>query len=635
MGLQRSTEQLFSDLETVHCIDRALADRLPLMLNTQLQGGYFTMPSARTYDAGEVAFGYSYAPPYRIWSAGFQFFNHVEATGNYWVFHGITEGNFGHLGFGDDAERAANVKVILLRKEDGIEFLPEFALGLNDFLGSCRFRSFYGVATQDFLDYNLEMSLGYGCGRIDGVFGGLAWTPFRNSRYLWKGITLAAEYDANNYRRHQHEHARGRTVKSRINAGIQFDFLNYFHATASSLRGEEWSASLGVRYNLGKTQGFFPKTKDPAIYTNPIDHEYLGQGEQDRSREEFAQELAFAFKEQGLDLYSLRLIPEADGKDRLWMRIINIRDREEDTVRDRIERVLGALAPSNLIAMTAVIEADGVPVHEYRFRTKDLVQYSEEKLGEAEFRVVAPLSEVAKTPTDYESTAIYRRRKAIWLFTFKPWMQTFFGSSAGKFKYELGLGMGPEGYLFDQVYYSLYTTWTLFSSTQNMNTQDTLNPSRIINVRTDSLRYNQANSFHVDQAFLQKSWNIGGGWFSRLAVGYFEMAYAGVAAEALYYPVRANWALGFELATLLKRGYYGIGFQHKIRKLTNKGVQYFPYTGLQYFVDFYYQYQPLNLDFKVSAGQFLARDKGIRIEGGHSLALFASACGIHSPLQTM
>jgi hypothetical protein len=122
----------------------------------------------------------------------------------------------------------------------------------------------------------------------------------------------------------------------------------------------------------------------------------------------------------------------------------------------------------------------------------------------------------------------------------------------------------------------------------------------------------------LDQAFLQKTVNWGKGWFSRLAVGYFETAYAGVALENLYYPVNFNWAIGFEGATLLKRQYYGIGFQRKIRKLTEKGVKYFPYTGVQYFVDFYYQYKPLNLDFKINAGQFLARDKGIRIEGGRT-----------------
>lgn len=610
LSLDSSTQQLFRDLHAAHLIDQEINDRLPLFVNYQLQGGYFTMPSARTYRAGDLGFGFSYVPPYRIWSLAFQFFDHLETTGNYWIFSGLTEKNFGHLGFGDDADRAANAKLILLRKEDGFTFLPEFALGWNDFLGSCRFNSFYLAATQDFLPYHLEATLGWGTGRIDGFFGGFAWSPWRKSKYPWKGISFAAEYDANNYRHHSAEHEKGRHVKERINAGIQFRFLNYLRATASSIRGEKIAASLSFDYNLGASKGLYPKIYDPPLYSSPIDHEWLGFI---RSREEFAQQIAYAFKEQGLDLYDLRLIPQSEGKDWLWMRIINIRYREEGVVRDRIERVLGSLMPLNIIGFTVVIEADGVVEHEYRFRAEDLKRYCNGKIGESEFRVIAPLREATKPPNDYDSSLLFRRKKPIWILTFRPWVRNFFGSSTGKFKYEVGLALGPEGYLFDQIYYSVYGTWTLFSSMQNMSDRDILNPSRIINVRTDTLKYNQSNSFHIEQAYLQKSWNLGKGWFSRLSAGYFETAYAGVAGEALCYPVYSNWALGFEVATLWKRDYFGVGFQ-KVRKLTSEGYQFFPYTGLQYFVDFYYEYKPLQIDFKIRAGQFLARDKGVRFE---------------------
>jgi hypothetical protein len=45
-----------------------------------------------------------------------------------------------------------------------------------------------------------------------------------------------------------------------------------------------------------------------------------------------------------------------------------------------------------------------------------------------------------------------------------------------------------------------------------------------------------------------------------------------------------------------------------------------PYIGFQCFAEFYYQYRPFNLDFKASVGQFLARDKGIRVEGGRTFS---------------
>ncbi|MDE3045296.1 MAG: YjbH domain-containing protein [Verrucomicrobiota bacterium] len=612
IGLDPSTEQLFRDLETAEQINKKISDQLPLIVNYQLQGGYFTMPSARTYDAGVLSFGFSYLPPYRVWNLGFQFFDHLETTGNYWIFKGIMDSTFGHLGFGDEADRGANVKLILFKRQDDPDyaFVPNVAIGMNDFLGTCRFKSFYAVATKEFFPWNLEATFGWGMGRIHGFFGGLAWSPWRHSEYFWKGFSFIAEYDANNYEYHVPEHTWGREVKSRINAGLQFNFLKNLRASVSSIRGVDWASSIALNYNLGETKGWLPKIYDPPPYVAPIDHDPLGIL---RSREEFAQELAFAFKEQGLDLYSVRLVPENEGKNRLWIKIINIRYWEEEVVRTRIERVLAALAPKNVQTITAVIEADGLLVHEYRFRTQDLKRYSEEKMGDDEFRIIAPLSEVSKRPKDYDSCQLYKRQKQIWVLTMRPWLTTFFGSSQGKFKYEVGLALGPEGYLWDQFYYCLTGTWSLIASTQNLSSNDILNPSKIINVRTDSLKYNQSNSFHVEQAYIQKSWNMGRGWFSRLGLGYFEVAYAGIAAEALYYPVGSNWAIGFEVAGLRKRDYFGLGFQG-VRKLTSQGYQYFHYTGLQYFVDFYYEYKPFHLDFKVTAGQFLAFDKGIRLD---------------------
>jgi hypothetical protein len=614
LGLDCPASQLFRDLRTVESIDKAIHDSLPLFINYQLQGGYFTMPSARTYNAGIFGFGYAYVPWYNIWSLAFNFFDHIETTGNYWVYRKLLDGNFGHLGFGDYAERAANVKFVLLRKEDGFPYLPGFAVGWNDFFGSKRFSSIYLAATKEFLDYHLEATLGWGHGRIHGFYGGVAWTPWHKAEHWLKGLTFAAEYDANDYKRHGCEHPKGREVKNRINAGIQLDLWDLLRLSGSTLRGTDLAGSVALRYDLGSSKGLFPKIYDVPIHTAPVDTQPLGVL---RTRQELAQEFAYAFKEQGFDLYTLYLVP---GKsDQLWMKVINVRYREEEETRKRIEYVLTALTPSNITGVIVAMEADGVAEHEYRFRVQDLKRYAEGKMGDEELKVIAPLREASGAPSDYDAALLYKRHKRIWILTFRPWMRSFFGSSRGKFKYEVGFSLGTEGYFFDQIYYALYGSYTALASTQNLNaTHDILNPSRIINVRTDSLRYNQSSSFHVDQAYMQKSVNWGQGWFSRLAVGYFETAYAGISLENLYYPVNTNWAIGFEASTLLKREYYGIGFQHKIRKLTNDGVKHFPYIGLQYFVDVYYQYTPLNLDFKISAGQFLARDKGARFEGGRT-----------------
>jgi len=609
-GYENNVTNLFDDLETVAKVDEEINDDLPLIFNYQMQAGYFAMPSARMAKAGVLGFSFSYLPPYRLYNLLFQFFDHLEITGNYWLFNGIEDCALGKT-FGTFCDRAANVKLALLQKQDGLPELPEFAIGFNDFIGSMRFSSFYVVATKTFLDYNLEATLGWGNGRINGFFGALAWSPMRKlDNRFFKNLTFVLEYDANDYEHHSQEHPKGKDVKYPINFGVHYRLLKIFQVKASTIRGKEIAASASFTYNIGETKGFLPKIKDPLPYKSPVNIEPIGLL---RSNKEFAQEIAYAFQEQGFDLYTVVQTVNCKKEDALWMKVINVRYRIEDEVRDRILQILVSLMPENISEVTVVIEADGVPVHQYCFNKYELELYREKRLCDAEVSVISHYSDVTKSPCEYDGAILYRRKKSIWEFTFRPTFRTYWGSSTGKFKYDVGLVAGPQGYLPKQVYYDLQFEYIIKSSTSDIGDRDKLNPSQIINVRSDSIRYVQGNTFKVNLAYLQRSWNLGHGWFARAAAGYFELAYGGFAGEFLYYPAKANWAVGFQAATVWKRNYEGIFFQKKIRLLQGINPTYVDYTGVQYFLDLYYDYKPLNIDLKFSFGQFLAKDKGVRM----------------------
>ena len=254
------------------------------------------------------------------------------------------------------------------------------------------------------------------------------------------------------------------------------------------------------------------------------------------------------------------------------------------------------------------------PVKRIASAREDLMSYHLGVIGEFELNTLAPMIEATKPPSSYDAALLFQRRKKIWVFTLRPRLLTFFGSAKGKFKYNLGLIAAPEGYLFDEIYYKLQLGYSIVSSASDFGDMDRLNPSQLLNVRSDTIRYFQTNSVSVEQAYVQKGWNLGKGWFYRLATGYFEPAYGGVATEFLYYPVRGNWAVGLEAATVLKRRYRGVQFVHKVRKFHGRTPHYLPFIGVQYFLDIYYEFKPLDLEFKVSIGQFLAKDKGVRTE---------------------
>ena len=605
---------LFRDLEMVKKIDREVNDELPIFYNYTMLGGYFNMPSARMAKSGVFAIGAARVKPYDIYGVNFQMFDRLEFSLNYRVYTGMVELNFGKEGFGDDAERIGNVKLGILTPQDGFPFLPEISIGVEDFIGTKRFNSKYVLATKEFLDWNLECTLGWGKGRIRRLFGGAAWSPFRHFQVpILKDISFLAEYDAINYKRHPHEHPSGRRVKSRVNAGISFVGWDTLQLSLSSVRGTELAASGSLRYPIGSSKGFFPKVDNPVAYHSPIDTEPLGII---RSERDFSQEIAYALSDQGLDLYNAFLTYDDEGGKELWLKIVNNRYREERIVRDRIQHVLAALVPSDIKTVIVVIEADALPCQSYYFRAVDLERWRKGIISDFELETLSPMNEVFPQPGEYDSAQIFQRHKPIWTFTIRPRLLTFFGSSSGKFKYNVSAIASPEGYIFNQVYYKFQISYAIKTSMQGIGGPDRLNPSKLLIVRTDTLKYFQTNTFSMEQAFLQRGWNLGKGWFYRLAMGYFEPAYGGGATELMYYPVNSNWAVGLEFAAVLKRYYQGVKFKHNTWQLRDGRYVEVPFVGIQYFLDLYYDFKPLNMDLLVSAGQFLAKDKGVRIDVG-------------------
>jgi hypothetical protein len=609
---QDSPRSLFSDLKEVERVNRELEDRLPLPYNFNVMGGYLNMPSARMPQTGVVCFGGGRVPPYNNYGVNFQIFSRIELSGNYRVYTSVPEANFGSEGFGDDADRIGNIKIALLKPSDGFSWAPSLSVGADDFIGTKRFHSEYVVLTKEWERFNLELSLGWGKGRMKGLFGGAIWTPLRHqSVLLLNRLSLLAEYDCNNYCDHFWEHGDGREVKSRLNGGIAW-ITPWGQLSLGTVRGKALAAFASLQYPLGRSEGLFPKLADPVRYDSPIDTEPLGIC---RPQADFAAHLAYAFADQGLDLYQLSIFFDEKWHKNLWIKVINNRYRKEEVVRERLISLLAALTPSDIESVIVVIEADGVASHSYRFPSPLLQRARQKEIASSEVEILAPMAEPVFPPNPYESILLFQRKKPIWTFSFHPRLLSFFGSAQGKFKYNLGLTASQEGYL-GEFYYYLQGAYSLKSSIQNLSATDRINPSQLIQVRTDTIKYYQNEHPALEEAYLQKSWTLPSSWFARLASGYFEPAYGGAAGELLYAQVDRNWAFGFEGAALWKRRYTGLGFTDTIRKLDGKRLTHVPFTGVQYFANFYYYIPSLQMDIRLKGGQFLAKDKGIRLEVG-------------------
>lgn len=618
------SQNLFNDLMVVEYINWKHAQRMPVTYDFYQQGGYFNMPSARMGEAGEVGFGYSHVHPYKNYSLRAQLFKRLEVSGSYRIFKGVDDPILTPLGFGDLSDKGANVKLAILIPEESEYRLPGLSIGLQDFMGTKNFMAKYIVLTQVFLNYNLEVSLGYGTNRLKKWFGGLIWMPFREKGNCYtKDIAFVAEYDATPYKDPNIEkHPRGRVKKSPINFGVKYRLWDQFDFSMAYIKGHTMAFSVSTYYNFGTTKGFLPKIDIPQPYTAPINVEPIGCL---RPSYVLSQELNYAFREKGFEITQIWLsdqseIDECNPKT-LWIRMVNDVFRSEYDLREQLDYLLAGLIPSDIDKVIVVIESDfGFPLQEYHYNMTYVRQFGDNEMGQQELDLLTSRTEVTY-PNQWLDMELFRNKRECFNIEVLPKTHSFFGSSRGKFKYSLGINAGFNGFLPGDVYYSVLLGYNALSNLHHISPIDRLNPSHLINVRTDIIRYYQQEGITVDEAYLQKNWNIGRGCYTKLALGYFEEEYGGLAAQFLYCPVNKPFAVGFEAAILGKRSYKGLGFTNKVRKLkflpngayilTHK-----KFIGSQGFLDFYYYWDWPNIRFKVMAGKFLANDWGARFEIG-------------------
>ncbi|MBX9745118.1 MAG: YjbH domain-containing protein [Chlamydiales bacterium] len=602
---------LFNDLLIVNYWNQRLAERFPTTFNHLLQGGYFSMPSARMGDEGEVAVGYGYVHPYIHYNVRFQLTNFLEITGSYRIFKGVDDPVLTPMGFGDYSDKGANVKLAIFTPEDSRYRLPGLAVGMEDFMGTCSFKAYYAVLTQVFLEQNMEVSIGYGANRIRGFFGGMLWMPFRKTSWKYlQNLSFALEYDAIPYRDEFIEkHPKGRIKNTPWHIGAKYRIFDSIDLSLCYIRGEKFAFTVSTFYNFGYTKGFLPKIDDVLPYKAPVNNEPIGCL---RPEDLMIQDFSYALRCQGFDLTEAWLSDEC-GDRVLRLYVTNMLYRQELLVLCRLNAILSSLIPDNVDKIIVVINTLAMPIQEYHYDAKFLRMYQNQEIGSYELDTVTPMKEVSY-PNFFCSKLLFKKEREWLNFEVLPRTQTVFGSSRGKFKYSLGLTLCINGFLFNDLYYSIQTGCFFLSNMKKLSDVDRINPSQLVNVRTDIINYYREKTLMVDEAYIEKVWNFRKGWYGRITLGLLEIEYGGVGAEWLYYPVNSNWAIGMSGAIVKKRTVTGIGLTDKARKLHGFVAHYVKFLGTQAFLNLYYDWKCTGLLFKVSAGKFLANDYGVRTE---------------------
>ncbi|MCH9608496.1 MAG: hypothetical protein S4CHLAM45_10730 [Chlamydiales bacterium] len=604
-------EALAHDLDVARHFDQKLHERFPVTFNNLLSTGYFVTPSSRMTCNGEVGFGVASAPPYFNWNGRIQPFPRLELSVNYRIFRGVEDTGLSPFGFGDYADRGANFKFAILTPEESMNQLPGLAFGIEDFMGSLKFTSYFLVATQVFSKWGLETSLGFGMGRYTGgpsrgFFGGFNWFPFWEKNCRWiRGIGVCAEYDPIDYSNPEREpNPHGRTSHSPINFGARYNYDGIIDLAVGQLRGYELAALGSLNFNWGKVDGLFPKTKDPAPYTSPKDREPLGCA---RPENVMVKQMQFAFNKQGFQIVAASIEGET-----LRLSVTNCRYIHERQMRCRLQYLLAALLPENIDKVVVAVESHGFLCQQYTYTSELLQRYVNCHISPYEFDVLTPRENVVPLT----KPPLYSRRYDLWKAALYPDYSAFIGNRHGKYKYSAGLNLFAEGFLPGKIFYDAQANYVFASTLTNQGGRDYYNPSHLQNVATDLGGYINQNAFTWPKLYAQRAWNLGKGFFTRGALGYFQVNYGGIAGEVLWYPASSYCAAGIEGAVFKKRSYRGLGFQNKVRRFIGEETDVWrPYTTFeQYFLNFYLDLPQYQVYTKLSFGQFLARDRGGRIE---------------------
>ena len=572
--------------------------------------GLWQVPTARMAADGSLNVNYTDNQEYRFWSASLQLFPWMESTVRYTDARTRLYSDVPSFSGNQTLkDKGIDVKFRLLEES---YYLPNIAMGFMDIGGTGWFASEYIAASKAIGPFDLHIGLGWGylgtadnlanpfceltdsfCGRTAGfsgrggvvefdkfftgttsLFGGLEYvTPIN-------GLRLKLEYEAKNYKNDQ---AGNLQQDSLWNIGAVYQWQD-FDFSLNYQRGNTIGFGVTYKFNMHTiNQAKIDTPPRPLFDAQPA----ASMQELDRSR------LYNDLYNQGG--FALSATHSTDDEMTFYGMQLNYRDNDEAV--ERVGRIIASELPDNIKHYRIVENSGTVPMLETvidadAFKSAARLEYLENDLNSSYQRQDTGVDTFNNFSPKNTSGAFYS------VDSF--WIQTF-GSPEDFYLFQGGLFLSG-GYSFNKVSFTSSIKATLVENfdkfTFKVDNQDTSVPR----VRTYAREYVTRSKMTLETAYFS--------WFDRIAtntyaqayMGYLEGMFGGVGGEILYRPVDSNIALGLDVNYVQQRSY-------------ENDWDFFDYKVLTGHATLYWQPSFLpDTQIKLSAGQFLAKDKGINID---------------------
>ena len=575
--------------------------------------GLMQTPTARMAREGEFSANYFDDDQYRRWSVSMQPYEWLEATIRYTDVRTrlySSDPNFS----GDQTYKDKGIDVKLRLWQESF-YTPELAVGVRDFAGTGLFDSEYFVASKRWGDFDFTLGMGWGnmaesgninnpfcsykdsfCQRSgftgvpgDFEFGNLFHGPaalFGGIEYQtpWQPLRLKLEYDGNDY---SQEFAGQIAQSSPLNIGAVYRITESFDSHLSYQRGNTlmWGITLRTNFNDLRPQNLDEPRPAYKPENNPS-----------------ADTLDLASVSQQLNENagmhaSTIVLDSAHGVATVTAEQKKYRQRQE--ADERATTILANHLPTEITEYRYIDQREGLPIEERRI---DVTAWKQQQVGEVLGReTTASVKRLAPQPL--EGATSYQTPNERLTYSFSPILQQSWGGPEAFYLYQLGLNSNADLHLSEHIWASGTLYWNWLDNYDKFNyTTPPSDTDALPRVRTWIREYVTSSDLLLTN--LQATWmqSIATDWYAQTYAGYLEMMYAGAGSEILYRPYGRTWALGVDGNYVRQRDW------NNIMKLAD----YTTFTG---HATLYWQLPYMSQTLaKISAGQYLAKDKGVTLD---------------------
>jgi hypothetical protein len=396
--------------------------------------GLFETPTARMMPENRYRLGATQVHPYRYYFGTVGLFDRLEVNGRVTEVIGVPGFN-NNDSYGDFKDKAVDTKFLLLKEG---AFHPAVSVAISDPHGTRLYGSQAIVATKRILPLDVDVSFGFGNGRLgkeplpeqgEGFeielftdprkwarealpFGGIQYAPAP-----W--ISLLAEYSPVRYERHTRDPAQKRyfptAVRSPLNFGARVKPLKWLEIGASWQRGNEIGVTASVAFDIGRP--LVP------VYDEP----YMETAE--ASRAPLRDRIAFALSDVGFSDIAV-------SDDGFTLRVDAQNDRYFFAPR-AVEVLLATIAPfvpPGVEYVRVQLKENGIPMAEAAVTASALSGAGNGFFAADRIRAAAGFR---SGNFDAPIRPAMRRRR--FDYSLKPSFEAFLNDPSGFFKYRVGL----------------------------------------------------------------------------------------------------------------------------------------------------------------------------------------------------